>query len=560
MFRSKRILSQILIFLAICSVTIIVNIRFSGINNEVDSHEIQIVSDEWQCELNGSKWGLVDINEARFPMLNEGDMLVFSSALPESFILHPVLRVYSIHSVVSVYIDNELIYEYGLEAHNQNKLIGYGYHYIPMLEEYAGKPLRIEFGVTENNAFSTIEEPIIASADYVHRDFMIENRYQTGIILFIMLFGIVAVVVSGLYIVNRRNMLPLTFAGLFAICIGMWSLCNTNIIMMFTYDLQKKTFFEFGTLYLAPTFLFAYFYEEINRESKVRKIIYYTLLFAQVMFSTVAWGCQLLGIVRFPSFLKGCHVLMVLMILFLVIRFLVDLFKGNSRDNVLSYGFECLAIFAACDLLRFNVSKFVSVIANDHYISLVHIGVLIFVISLIFDFGTKYIRNLKEIIEIGAYEKLAYADYLTGLNNRRYIEELMDDIDKSGNKYAIIEYDLNDLKHVNDTLGHDEGDKYIKEFAMAISSTFEKIGTSGRCGGDEFVTIILDYENINVSELLQNLDNRIESINSCNPEWNMSTAYGVAYCDEEGINSIRDASKLADTRMYNRKIEMKASR
>ena len=558
--KNNKILRQLIFLVLICAFTIVINLIYAGSDDISNIHTEPEVSEEWQCSINGEDLGLTDLKDTRFPILNRGDELVIEAKLPNTLTFHPVLKLYSIHSIVSVYIDGRMIYEYGRTEYVHNELVGYGYHYIPLYATYAGKDIVIDFQVTEDNAFSSLETPVLAIGDYVQRDFMVENRVRTGIIMFLILFGIVVTVVALIYSLHDISMLRLAFAGLFSICIGWWSLCNTNIMGMFSYNLQTKTFLEFGTLYLAPTFLFAYFYPEVKKEGKIRWIVYNVILWLQVIFSVVSWMLQLTGLVHFPDMLRCCHVLMLLMILFLVIRFLIDMFKGRVHDTALIYGFEFLAVFVIFDLFRFNLYKFLPFFNDDHYVSLVYVGVLFFVITMLIDFGTKYLRGVYKKIEDQTLEKLAYTDYLTGLSNRRSLEDLMDDIDTKGSNFAVIGYDLNDLKKVNDTLGHEEGDRYIKEFAGALMDTFKDIGLSGRSGGDEFVTILPNGRELDLEGMIDKLNNKISLINEKNRGWTMSVAYGIARAGDAGAGNIREAAKLADERMYKCKKEMKKNR
>jgi diguanylate cyclase (GGDEF)-like protein len=66
----------------------------------------------------------------------------------------------------------------------------------------------------------------------------------------------------------------------------------------------------------------------------------------------------------------------------------------------------------------------------------------------------------------------------------------MDEIDRDKKNYAVVVFDLNGLKKVNDTLGHEEGDCYIKEFGQVLKKTFQDYGFVGRTGGDEFQVLI----------------------------------------------------------------------
>lgn len=154
---------------------------------------------------------------------------------------------------------------------------------------------------------------------------------------------------------------------------------------------------------------------------------------------------------------------------------------------------------------------------------------------------------------------MAYTDCLTGLSNRRKLEEVFDEIDHNPIPYAVGVFDLNDLKEVNDTLGHNEGDRYIKEFSQVLKKTFQDYGVIGRTGGDEFLVVIENAKNLDIDELISKMYKLLEKVNEENPNWNMSAAYGFCCADEPGVESVRGAIKIADWRMYEKKIEMKYS-
>lgn len=558
--KDKRVLRQFITLIAICLITALANILYLTSSSASLHDEIRI-DDGWYAIVNGQDYGLITISEERFPMFNLSDEIIISNVIPDNLMTHPDLRIYSTHAAVDVIIDGKLRYTYGHEQYDKDELIGYGYHYIELEQEDAGKEVVVKYLIHENAAFSMLETPIIANGDYIIRDFMIQNRYRASIILFVIMFGLVSVVVSVLYSLKKRRIVSLAMIGLFSTSIGMWSLCNTNIMGLFTYDLKVKTFMEFGSLYLAPVFLFAYFKDEIKKEGKMRYTIYNVILWTQIVFTILAWLLQITNIVRFPAMLKCCHVLMVAMMVFIIARFVIDMVHGRVHISPIVYGFEFLAVFAVTDLLRYNVLKFVSSISSDHYISLVYVGVLIFVITMLADFGIKYVNGIYERAETEALAKLAYTDSLTGLANRRAIEDVMGEIELEGSKeYAIIAYDLNNLKVVNDTLGHEEGDRYIKEFAKALSDTFSDYGRCARSGGDEFTTVIAKAKLVDIDEVLLRLDKKLEEINRANKGWSMSVAYGYCRAGEEGTNSVREASIVADSRMYEKKRLMQAGR
>lgn len=90
-------------------------------------------------------------------------------------------------------------------------------------------------------------------------------------------------------------------------------------------------------------------------------------------------------------------------------------------------------------------------------------------------------------------EHLAYHDALTGLPNRRLVQDrliqAMAHADRSSHKVAVLLLDLDDFKEVNDTLGHKVGDAALQQVVARLSSRMRASDTLGRTGGDEFTVI-----------------------------------------------------------------------
>jgi len=89
-----------------------------------------------------------------------------------------------------------------------------------------------------------------------------------------------------------------------------------------------------------------------------------------------------------------------------------------------------------------------------------------------------------------AVEELALRDAMTGLANRRNIEERIEWRITHQQVFCAVILDLNGLKKVNDTHGHLAGDSLLKQFAYELKSNLPSSGMAGRWGGDEFVVIM----------------------------------------------------------------------
>ena len=89
-----------------------------------------------------------------------------------------------------------------------------------------------------------------------------------------------------------------------------------------------------------------------------------------------------------------------------------------------------------------------------------------------------------------AVEELALRDAMTGLANRRNIEERITQRIAQRQPFCVVILDLNRLKHVNDTYGHLAGDNLLKQFAGELRSNLGSSALAGRWGGDEFIVVV----------------------------------------------------------------------
>jgi len=104
----------------------------------------------------------------------------------------------------------------------------------------------------------------------------------------------------------------------------------------------------------------------------------------------------------------------------------------------------------------------------------------------------EYAERLRESMEM--QHRLARTDALTGIPNRRYVEEFLAAqcarTQREGSPLAVILTDVDNFKNVNDTLGHRSGDRVLIELAGLARSTCRAMDVVGRYGGDEFIFVL----------------------------------------------------------------------
>lgn len=177
---------------------------------------------------------------------------------------------------------------------------------------------------------------------------------------------------------------------------------------------------------------------------------------------------------------------------------------------------------------------------------------------------TKELSDTREHAE--AMHELAHKDALTGIRNKtaydKEIKKIEWELADGQTKFGISMIDLNFLKRINDTYGHEKGDIAIKKLCSLVCTVFEH-STVFRIGGDEFVVILKgrDYEGI--ERLVREFNTEIEAMQEDNTleQWEkVSAAIGYALYEEGKDDSVENVFKRADEAMYNRKLEMKAVR
>nr|WP_246578360.1 EAL domain-containing protein [Clostridium frigoris] len=157
---------------------------------------------------------------------------------------------------------------------------------------------------------------------------------------------------------------------------------------------------------------------------------------------------------------------------------------------------------------------------------------------------------------------LAYHDYLTGLPNRLFLSKQTNHSiflsNSMKNMIAIMFLDLDDFKMINDTVGHDIGDQLLVEVSKRLINVVEKCDTVARVGGDEFIILIknvqnMDYINKVAEKILRCFD---EFFILNNQNYCVTTSMGVSLYPTDGENA-EELIKNADIAMYNAKSEDK---
>ncbi|MGX9417500.1 putative bifunctional diguanylate cyclase/phosphodiesterase [Vibrio sp. WJH972] len=172
------------------------------------------------------------------------------------------------------------------------------------------------------------------------------------------------------------------------------------------------------------------------------------------------------------------------------------------------------------------------------------------------------IYSIRRIIDINNLNKSneynANHDSLTGLPNRDFVQFLLTQMLHRAKRYnysvGVIFLDLNDFKIVNDSFGHDHGDRLLEQVGQRLSSIVRSEEVAARLGGDEFLVIV---ERADAENALERIINRIqvcikEPFDIYEKSVNVGFSIGVALSPDHG-ESISELLVAADMAMYEAK-------
>jgi diguanylate cyclase (GGDEF)-like protein len=162
-------------------------------------------------------------------------------------------------------------------------------------------------------------------------------------------------------------------------------------------------------------------------------------------------------------------------------------------------------------------------------------------------------KRLEEALHV-----LSITDELTGLHNRRgflvLAQQQMKVAERTKKDMTLFFADLDKMKYINDTLGHQEGDKALIKIASILKEVFRESDIIGRMGGDEFAVLAIDTIGETSEVPMKRLYTILEVYNRTEGrKYQLSLSVGIAHYDPEHPSSLDELIAQADVLMYEKK-------
>ena len=552
---SKKVL-YIVIGLVMMVLLIVGAIKLVIKNNK--TYIIDNIDYGWNVAYGSSKINNISLVDYKFSGLEKGDTIVAIKHLKGSKknIQYPILDIKTENCLMDIFIDGKKII--GNYSTKDDKYVSIKRDYtVEVPTDYNNLELKIKFSVQQNDASSILKNiTIMSENDYINHQIR-SNLVNYIVSSVIIILGII-LAISVVCIRKKDNRIRRLFwIGLSFLFAGLAIYAKYNILELFINNSKVIENVEFIGLYMCMPCIVMLAYETFkSKETKKFLLIYDSVLVMMFLLMVVLNN---IGAISYRDTMAAITIVMYITgILLLVLSInLYKKFEKNEQQFIVG-----TSVFYCLCMMTILISKVISVRLWDKY-GQYFIMALIFEFFLVMVIYYAYVvkEYISNITEQRILSTLAYTDPLTGIMNRTKYEEVVNELEnKENNEVIIVSFDLNNLKKINDTNGHEAGDVYIKTFTKVLKDVFEKLGFVGRIGGDEFIAII-ENKSIEIKSIIDSMQNKFAKKmedNKC--DFEASFAYGVANSRSDDVKNIEDLIKLADKRMYEYKKEQKLGR
>lgn len=495
----------------------------------------------------------------------QGDRLLFEdAALPRKFIdtgesytlvnrlpasspyQRPDLQVKTYYMDVSCRVDGQPVYTYGPEERGFYKSGGMICHTFSLPDDWTGKELRLTIRPLAGNMNNDIAAPVISTRSQMFmrglRDSVDDILINNSLLFLGFLLLVAFLVLRQDHRWNREFLL----LALFLILSSLYYFSRMEITPYFIENSYAVYMVEYSVFAMLPGMVLIICGPACDK--KFQPILGVLELFIAVntVFLVVAGTFSKYEFAQLGFF----SFILKLLSFFAVLAFLLltkPAQNGKRNSMLISFLPYCAGTMVASFL------HYTDMIID--VVMLEKIGILLFASLQLYFLVQAHFEVYREAMDKQIFEKLAFTDLLTGLKNRNAFELALQDLESYAACY-LLSIDINNLKTVNDTLGHAKGDELIVEVSRLIREFFPD-AQCFRIGGDEFQIIVTGKTEEAVQDGIAAMKENAKRAGCGLP---VSIACGYARYDKFSGAGIQAAQILADQNMYADKVREKAMR
>lgn len=435
---------------------------------------------------------------------------------------------------VDVTIDGERIYSLHASRDeftgiNIAKSVSSNWCIIPLEPEDAGKRFTVELTPLTGDILPKEVEILVGSNYNIILGQLRADAPQLLLATMCIALGLIIFLIQCyLQIFSGTAQWDMLFLGVFSMLLGVWRITDIRSSpLIFSGNPKVLGYISIGMLFLASPalimFVSSHFQERQARNAHILSIVISCV-------GMVSLLTQILGRVDIGESRALSHItLWIGMMMVFIASFYVR--KTSEPHNKLPMKLlPLLAVGTALDFLVYYTQKSSAELIYTCLFFLIYLSVA-------------FISSYRET------SKMVYRDSRTGLFNKARWNEIIQDTNAEGH-IGIFVLDMNGLKKVNDTQGHEAGDRMICAFADILRNTLPSSCVICRWGGDEFTVMIPRTTRSRMDQYKDSIYQATVEYNSKEPEVELYFAIGDAFSEEHPDKTRNELFKLADENMY----------
>ncbi len=380
-----------------------------------------------------------------------------------------------------------------------------------------------------------------------------------GIVLCIALFCMGIILIMFYFAFRKAVFLHgVHYAGAFAVLSSVYSISGSISLSSLEIVGADSLYIIRGLAYVTMFMPLILFFME-NTKFRVSDRILQVVSVIQAVVIAVVY---ILGISGAANIYRTRIIADISMLVQFLLILVVLIFDFNKKNEKRSTDFTFIAIY----LIFLGVIAAQFVFGSGSSIPILFVfSCLFFIISVLVMSMFSFSKAFELSNEAEKMGKIAFTDGLTGVGNTAAFKKKLNHLEVVKVNYksiGIVQFDINNLKTINDTLGHEMGDKLIIDGSAMINKCFGGIGSVYRTGGDEFVAVVCCENAFKLcNEAILKFEMAIDEYNSDDSHrFLLQIAYGAEFYNSEFSDqylTLREVQKLADKKMYENKNELK---
>lgn len=450
---------------------------------------------------------------------------------------------------VRVVIGRDIVYEYAWS--NENRLMkqapGIKWNVIDLKDEYVGQTIMVNIKSDYDLYSGKIPSIYYGSKDNIHLMILKETEVPFFFSCIPFVLGIALIL---LHPFAKKTISANAFIsiGMFLLIIGLWEICESGYLQFGVKrvdDVQTISYLSFAVLPLTIIFMLRTF---VMIEKNMTKLIVGNITVFALYIAT-----QFVGLGDFQSNIQMMHITVIVDIVYLYVCARNYFAKVEEKNKLiaLTMAFVAISVVIGIDFYTYYVHPLKTNGILIRYSTIVMVAILgIIAIS-------TALEVQKTNIQQKAIVNMAYTDNLTGIGNRRAFEEDVERFVEAKKHFTVVAIDMNNLKKINDELGHKYGDEALINVANTLRK-FEEYGEKCyRMGGDEFEVICTNLNNEQIENVCKEINEELSKYEYF-PGVPLAMAYGYFRYNANIDKEINKVLAQADRKMYEKKARMKA--